>query len=119
MFSKEKFGARLLEARKRSNETQTDLANCIETTKSHVSEMENGKKTADIAACFDYKRKEFRLTNAQRYAKGLPTAALRESLAALIEVDEKMKSTPCDKQVLLQELIVKLMLLAKKEYDVG
>ena len=45
MFSKEKFGARLLEARKRSNETQTDLANCIETTKSHVSEMENGKKT--------------------------------------------------------------------------
>lgn len=81
--------------------------------------IENGKKTADIAACFDYKRKEFRLTNAQRYAKGLPTAALRESLAALIEVDEKMKSTPCDKQVLLQELIVKLMLLAKKEYDVG
>ena len=45
MFSKEKFGARLLEARKRSNETQTDLANCIGTTKSHVSEMENGKKT--------------------------------------------------------------------------
>ncbi|HIR03137.1 MAG: DNA polymerase III subunit delta [Acutalibacteraceae bacterium] len=81
--------------------------------------VESGKKAVDVAACFDYKRKEFRLTNAQRYAKGLPTAALRESLAVLIEADERMKSTPCDKQVLLQELIVKLMLLTKKEYDVG
>ena len=45
MFSKEKFGARLLEARKRSNETQTDLATCIETTKRQFSEKENGKQT--------------------------------------------------------------------------
>ena len=45
MFTKELFGRRLLEVRKQNNETQPDLAKAIGTVKSHISEMENGKKT--------------------------------------------------------------------------
>ena len=45
MFSKELFGQRLCEMRKQSGETQSDLARIIDTKKSQVSEMENGKKT--------------------------------------------------------------------------
>ena len=48
MFTKEQFGQRLLELRKRNHETQTDLADLIETKKSHISEMESGKKTTTI-----------------------------------------------------------------------
>lgn len=48
MFTKEIFGQRLLEIRKEHKETQTDLAELIETKKSHISEMENGKKTTTI-----------------------------------------------------------------------
>ena len=48
MFTKELFGQRLLEIRKQHHETQTDLAELIETKKSHISEMENGKKTTTI-----------------------------------------------------------------------
>ena len=45
MFSKELFGQRLFEIRKQSGETQSDLAKIIDTKKSQISEMENGKKT--------------------------------------------------------------------------
>ena len=48
MFTKELFGQRLMELRKQHHETQTDLAELIETKKSHISEMENGKKTTTI-----------------------------------------------------------------------
>ena len=45
MFSKELFGARLCEVRKKHGETQTDLATLIGVKKTQISEMENGKKT--------------------------------------------------------------------------
>lgn len=48
MFTKEKFGRRLLELRKQHHETQTDLAKILDTGKSHISEMENGKNTTTI-----------------------------------------------------------------------
>ena len=48
MFTKEKFGQRLLEIRKQHHETQPDLAEAIGTAKSHISEMENGKVTTTI-----------------------------------------------------------------------
>lgn len=78
--------------------------------------IESGGKAQDAAGIFDYKRKEFRLNQAQRYAKKLPTQALRDSLSVLIETDELMKSTPRDNALLLQELIAKLLLISKKEY---
>lgn len=48
MFSKELFGQRLLEIRKQNHETQTDLAQAIDTVKSRISELENGKNTTTI-----------------------------------------------------------------------
>ena len=48
MFTKEQFGQRLLSIRKEHHDTQTELAEIIETKKSHVSEMENGKNTTTI-----------------------------------------------------------------------
>ena len=43
MFSKEVFGQRLLEARKRHKETQEQLAAVLGVGKSQISEMETGK----------------------------------------------------------------------------
>ena len=48
MFIKEEFGKRLLKLRKEHHETQTDLAELLETKKSHISEMENGKATVSL-----------------------------------------------------------------------
>ena len=42
MFSKEIFGQRLKEVRKKNRETQDDLALVLDVGKSHVSEMERG-----------------------------------------------------------------------------
>ena len=48
MFTKEQFGQRILQLRKKNHETQSDLAELIGTKKSHISEMENGKMTTTI-----------------------------------------------------------------------
>ena len=48
MFTKEKFGERLLALRKQHHETQSDLAEAVGTAKSHISEMEKGKRTTSI-----------------------------------------------------------------------
>lgn len=48
MFSRELFGQRLLEVRKQNHETQPDLAQLLDVSKSRISEMENGKNTTTI-----------------------------------------------------------------------
>ena len=45
MFSKELFGQRLYEMRKKNHETQTDLGTVLGIAKSRVSEIESGKNT--------------------------------------------------------------------------
>lgn len=45
MFSKEIFGQRLRELRKKRKETQDDLALVLDVGKSHISEMERGNRT--------------------------------------------------------------------------
>lgn len=80
--------------------------------------IESGGKAQDAAGIYDYKRKEFRLNQAERYAKKLPTQALRDSLSVLAETDELMKSTPRDNALLLQELIAKLLMISKRSIPV-
>ena len=48
MFSKEQFGERLREVRKKSGETQKNLAGVIDVTPVQISEMESGKKTTTV-----------------------------------------------------------------------
>ena len=48
MFTKESFGQRLRQLRKRAHETQEDLAAILQVTKTQISDMEKGKKTTTI-----------------------------------------------------------------------
>ena len=48
MLSKELFGQRLKEIRKKNKETQDDLAMAIDVSKSIISEMEHGKHTTTL-----------------------------------------------------------------------
>ncbi len=57
MFSKELFGQRILEQRKKQKKTQQDLANLLGVGKSHISEIEHGNRTTTaekIAQICDY-----------------------------------------------------------------
>jgi len=45
MFSKEQFGQRILEQRKKRNETQAVLAELIGVKNNHISEIERGNRT--------------------------------------------------------------------------
>lgn len=48
MYSKELFGQRLLQARKRAHDTQSDLGQLLDVGKSHVSEMEHGISSTSL-----------------------------------------------------------------------
>ena len=76
--------------------------------------VESGKRCEDVACDFDYKRKEFRLKNAQRQASTMTTQEIRECIDLLVEADKMLKSARVDKEILVQELITKLMLVRNK-----
>lgn len=71
----------------------------------------------DVAANFNYKGREFALRNAARDCAGLSQHQLRKSLDAIADTDLKLKSTATDKKLLIEELIVKLMLIAKENVN--
>ena len=48
MFSKELFGQRLLEIRKRNHETQEQLGQAIGLAKGRISDMEKGRNTTTV-----------------------------------------------------------------------
>lgn len=68
----------------------------------------------DVAKHYNYKGKEFALRNASRDCAGLSENQLRQSLDEIMNTDLKLKSTATDKKLLLEELIVKLILIAKE-----
>lgn len=68
----------------------------------------------DVAKYYNYRGREFALRNASRDCAGLTENQLRESLDEIMNTDLKLKSTVTDKKLLLEELIVKLILIAKE-----
>lgn len=68
----------------------------------------------DVAKYYNYRGREFALRNASRDCAGLTENQLRESLDEIMNTDLKLKSTATDKKLLLEELIVKLILIAKE-----
>ena len=68
----------------------------------------------DVSKHFNYKGKEFVLRNASRDCAVLTENQLRKSLDEIMNTDLKLKSTSTDKKLLLEELIVKLILIAKE-----
>ncbi len=74
--------------------------------------LQSGRSTQDVAEIFDYKRKMFRLENAQaqlRYNANLKKS-LRGCIDLLTKTDIMLKSSRMDPKILLEELIVKLIL---------
>lgn len=68
----------------------------------------------DVAKHYNYKGREFALRNASRDCANLTENQLRKSLDEIMDTDLKLKSTSTDKKLLLEELIVKLILIAKE-----
>ena len=65
-----------------------------------------------------YKKKEFVLKNAARDCFNLSVSQLRKSLNVLMEADNSIKSTATDNKLVLEETIVKLLLISKEvSYD--
>lgn len=67
----------------------------------------------DVAGKFNYKGREFALKNASRDCAGLSMEQLRASLDAILETDIKLKSTGLDSRLLIEELVAKLLLIAR------
>ena len=68
----------------------------------------------DVAKYYNYRGREFALKNASRDCASLTEAQLRKSLDAIADTDIKLKSTSADKRLLIEELIVKLVMIARE-----
>lgn len=80
--------------------------------------VQGGCGVTEPAKYFDYARKEFRLTNAERDAARLTTSMLRQSLQALLDADTALKSARGDRRIVMEKLIAELLLIAEKERTV-
>lgn len=76
--------------------------------------LESGKPGSAPAEYGEYRGKEFRLQKAERSAKGVPQAVLRESVVLLLEADMTLKSSRLDPRVVLDQLIAKLLLSSER-----
>ena len=65
----------------------------------------------ELAKYYSYKGREFLIRNASRDCRSISFEALRKSIDVLQKVDELMKSTPIDKNLLLEETVAKLLIL--------
>ena len=72
---------------------------------------DEGKSSADVAAMFGYKGREFLVRNAFSGSAGLSAEYLRRALHALFECDRGLKSSPADNRVILEQCVVELFTL--------
>mgnify|MGYP003304078158 CR=1 FL=1 len=63
------------------------------------------------AKIFDYKNKDFRLTNSNRFAKNLTDEQIRECFDCFSEADKALKSSAQSGELILEKLIVHLSLI--------
>ncbi len=77
-----------------------------------------GYPVEDVAKYYNYKGREFALRNAMRDCTNLSINQLRNSLDVLMKADNSLKSTGADKKLILEETMVKLLLISKEvKYD--
>ena len=74
-----------------------------------------GMRPEDGAKDFNYKNKEFRLTNAARTASKYSINQLRDFLEVLFNADSLLKSTSIDGRLVLEQTITKLLLVSNGE----
>lgn len=70
-----------------------------------------GESATYPAKFYDYKNKEFRLTNGARYAGKISTEQLRECFDCFADSDRRLKSTAQSGELILERLIVRLSLI--------
>ena len=72
----------------------------------------NSGESADAAAkVFNYRRREFRLKNAARSSAQMSMEQIRTCLDILADADMRIKSTALDERRILEETMLKLMLI--------
>lgn len=77
--------------------------------------IQSGYFATEPAKYFDYARKEFRLTNAERDLARYSTQMLRECLSALLNTDIALKSARGDRRIAMEKLIAQLIWITEKE----
>lgn len=77
-----------------------------------------GQSFDDVANYYNYKGREFALRNASRDCASLSVNQLRKSLDVLMLADNNLKSTAANSRLILEETMVKLLLISKEvAYD--
>lgn len=74
-----------------------------------------GMRAEDGAKDFNYKNKEFRLTNGAKSASKYSVKQLRQFLEVLFEADLLLKSTSVEGRLVLEQTITKLLLVSNGE----
>ena len=70
---------------------------------------ESGISISQLATDFKYGKREFLLKNAGKRASRYSMQALRRILGVILDTDIKLKSTPADRQILLETLIARII----------
>lgn len=77
-----------------------------------------GKPFDDVAKYYNYSGREFALKNASRDCAGLSVEQLRKAVDVIMSADNAMKSTSANERLILEEMLVKLLLISKEvRYD--
>lgn len=76
--------------------------------------VQSGFSVMEPAKYFDYARKEFRLTNAERDVGRYSMEMLRQSLSVLLDADTALKSARGDRRIVMEKLIAQLIWIAEK-----
>ncbi len=74
-----------------------------------------GHKSEDVGDYYNYRNRSFVLRNANQNASKISAEQLRRCLDILADSDEKLKSTSVNKQIILEETLIRLMLCANGE----
>ena len=77
--------------------------------------VSGGMRAEDAAKDFNYKNKEFRLTNGAKTASKYSFSQLRQFLDVLYEADSMLKSSPVEGRLILEQTITKLLLISNGE----
>ncbi len=77
--------------------------------------ISGGKRAVDAAEDFNYRNKEFRLTNAAKTISKYSMKQLRSFLEVLSEADTMLKSSSTDGRLVLEQTITKLLLVSNGE----
>ena len=73
--------------------------------------IEYGCQSSYISSVFDYKRKEFRLSSAEKNSVGMSLNSIKKIIDILIKADLNLKSSRVNPQLLLELTVVKIMML--------